>query len=55
MNKYIAGFKNGKIEIEADSLYGAKLKAIDHFKPSKKDSGLLWVALADVTHSTASL
>ncbi len=60
MNGYIAGFKGRKLEIQAESLYAAKVQALEHFKPSKKDAGLLWVELAErdffpVTHHAGEL
>ena len=42
---YIAGFKQEKVGIYARSLSAAKQKAVEHFKPKKKDTGLLWVEL----------
>lgn len=46
---YVAGFMTGdNITIEAESLWDAKQKAVAHFKPRKKDMGLVWVQLADV-------
>jgi hypothetical protein len=50
MNLYIIGFKGVKQTIEADSLYSAKLKAIAIFKPSNKESGLVWVVLAQLAN-----
>lgn len=55
MHGYI-GFYNGKrVEIYADSLYQAKLKALDHFKPPKSKVHMVSVVLAEkdgeaVTH-----
>lgn len=46
-NGYICGFKGKKFECYADTLSDAKNKAKAHFKPSKKDAGLLWVELAE--------
>lgn len=43
---YIAGYMGKQVGLYAPSLYDAKLKAVDHFKPSKKNAGLLWVELA---------
>lgn len=43
---YIAGHKGQKIGLYAPSLAAAKQKAVEHFKPKKKDRGLLWVELA---------
>lgn len=44
---YVAGLNGKKVGIYAASLYKAKLRAIEHFKPSKKNMGLLWVTLAE--------
>jgi hypothetical protein len=49
MNGYLAFFKEKKLEIYAPSLYAAKLKAVAEFKPSKKDSGLVSICLAEVS------
>jgi hypothetical protein len=43
---YIAGFKGERIELYAPNLAAAKQKAVEHFRPKKKDAGLLWVELA---------
>ncbi len=43
---YIAGFKSEKVGLYARSLAAAKQTAVEHFKPKKKDAGLLWVELA---------
>lgn len=59
MNGYM-GFYNGKTcEVYADSLYAAKLKAVEHFKPRKSQQHMVSVVLCEkngeqVTHSTAS-
>lgn len=42
---YIAGYQAKRLEIHAVSLYAAKQAAINFFKPSKKNMGLLWVEL----------
>jgi len=47
LNGYVAGLKGARIEIYAESLYAAKVKAIEELKPKKKDMGLLWVMLAE--------
>lgn len=51
MRMYIAGFKDKRITIQAESLYAARVEAEKQFKPKKKDMGLLWVELADVEHT----
>lgn len=43
---YIAGFIGKKVGIYASSLLAAMDIAVKHFKPSKKNRGLLWVELA---------
>lgn len=55
MRTYIAFFKSKQTIIEASSLYEAKQYAIVHFKPSKRDAGLLHVVLADTPINTASI
>lgn len=60
MNGYVV-FYNGKhIDVYADTLYAAKLKAIAELKVPKSKQGLLSVILAEkdgvpVTHDGASL
>lgn len=44
---YIAGFKGQEIGIYAESLSAAMQRAVEHFRPNKKDRGLVWVELAD--------
>lgn len=46
---YVAGFNNVQVGIYAAGLYQAKVKAVEHFKPSKKRSGEVWVMLAETT------
>lgn len=48
---YIAGFEGKKVALYAPSLLAAKQKAIEHFRPSKKKMGLIWVELAHETDS----
>lgn len=43
---YIAGFKDQKVGLYAQSLAAAMQKAVEHFKPKKADRGLVWVELA---------
>lgn len=47
MNGYIAYFRRKRIEIEAEDLAKAKIKALAEFKPSKRDEGLVAVVLAE--------
>lgn len=54
-NGYIAFFNDKQTEIHAESLYKAKLKAIEHFKPAKNKRHMVNVHLAEkagkqVTH-----
>lgn len=44
---YIAGLNGKKVGFYAASLWDAKQFAVAHFKPSKKNAGLLWVELAE--------
>lgn len=60
MNGYIFFFNGKQVEIMADSLYAAKLKAIEHFKPAKSKLHMVHGMLAEkngeqVIHSTASI
>lgn len=55
MNGYVAFFNGKRIEVYADSLYQAKLKAIAEFKAPKKREHMVTVVLAEkngeqVTH-----
>lgn len=43
---YIAGLNGKTIGLYASSLYAAKQKAVEHFRPKKKDMGLIWVEYA---------
>lgn len=47
---YICGYRDEKIGIYARSLLAAKQKAIEYFKPKKKDATLMWVVLAEEDH-----
>ena len=44
-HEYAAGLNGQKILFYAASLYDAKEYAMKYFKPSKKNSGLVWVHL----------
>ena len=44
--EYVAGFMSKRVGIYAPSLAAAKQKAMEHYKPKKKDMGLLWVELS---------
>lgn len=47
MNGYIALYQDKKLELYADSLYDAKLKAIKELKVPKSKQGLMAVLLAE--------
>lgn len=60
MNGYVAFYGNKQVDVYADTLYAAKLKAIAELKVPKSKQGLLSVTLAEkegetVTHDGASL
>ena len=42
---YIAGYRDQRVTLFASSLAAAKQRAVEHFKPKKRDAGLLWVEL----------
>lgn len=44
---YLAGFQGKKIALYAPTLAAAKQTATEHFRPKKRDIGLVWVALAE--------
>lgn len=46
---YVAGFMNERVGIYARSLAAAKQKAVEHFKPKKRNAGLLWTELAEIS------
>jgi hypothetical protein len=53
---YVAFYQNKRHELYAESLYAAKLKAIEHFKPPKSKQHMVSVILAEkngkeVTHN----
>lgn len=47
MNGYIIFFRNKRFEVQADSLYEAKQKGIEHFKVKHKDEHLVVPVLAE--------
>jgi hypothetical protein len=55
MAKFKAFFNGKTVDLEADSLYQAKQKALAHFKPRKKDEGLVAVVNAEQPIDPASL
>lgn len=44
---YIAGLHGRKVELYAETLLQAKQRAIEHFRPKKKERHLVWVELAE--------
>jgi hypothetical protein len=48
MNKYVAYYSGKDVEIEAESLYAAKLAAVAHFKPRKKVEHMVHVYLVQL-------
>jgi hypothetical protein len=58
MNGYIFFYNGKRVELHADTLYDAHLKAIEHFKPPKSKRHMVHGMIAEkadvqVTHSTA--
>lgn len=51
---YIAGFKGVKVELYASGMLDAKQTAVEHFRPSKKDAGLVWVESAQEDDDNAA-
>ena len=57
MSTYAAFFNSQQAEIQADSSYGAQLKAVAHFNPRKSQKHLVYVVLVSrdnvsaVTHT----
>lgn len=47
MNGYIAGLNGKTVELYAKTLYDAKMQALAHFKPRKRDLGLVWCMIAE--------
>ena len=59
MNGYKAFYNDKTTEVYAESLYAAKLKAIEYFKPRKSQQHMVSVVLCEldgkqVTHSPAA-
>jgi len=50
MNGYVCFYNGKRIEIYADSLYAAKLKAIAEFKAPKSKQNLISVNLAELAN-----
>lgn len=60
MAKFLFYFGDKTVEITADGMYPAKVKAIAHFKPAKSKQHMVHGVLCEVdgeqvTHSTASV
>jgi hypothetical protein len=60
MNGYKAFYNGSTAEIEAESLYAAKVKAVAHFKAPKGKAHMVSVVLCEkdgeqVSHSTAGI
>jgi hypothetical protein len=60
MNGYLTFYRDRKTEIYADTAYEAQKKAVDFFKPNKKDKHTITVHLClrdgqQITHSTAGI
>ena len=49
---YISGLEGKQIGLYAQSLVHAKEIAVEHFRPRKRNAGLLWVELAEEEHPT---
>ena len=54
MNLYVCFYNNKTIEVEADTLYDAKLKAITQFKAPKSKQSMISVMLAEKDGETVS-
>lgn len=53
-NGYVAFFNGKRIEVYADNLYQAKLKAIDQFKAPKSKQHMVSVMLAEKNGETVT-
>lgn len=45
--RYLAGLGHNMVALHAHSLAAAKQKALEHFRPKKKQRELVWVRLAN--------
>lgn len=54
MNGYIALYQGKTTELHADSLYAAKTKAVEYFKPPKSKHHLVSVHLAEKDGETVT-
>lgn len=48
MNGYVGFYHDKRVELYADSLLAAKLKAIEHFRPRKTQEHMVHVHLAEI-------
>lgn len=46
-NAYVAGFNGKKIGVYARNLLEAKQRAVEHFRPKKRQAHMVWVELAE--------
>jgi hypothetical protein len=51
---YLSLFKGKTIVVFAPSLYSAKCRAMDYFKPAKKDAGLVAIELHSLNTEPAN-
>lgn len=51
LHTYVAGLNGARLTVYAGSLYAAKQAAVQTWKPLKKDAGLLWVELHQLSGS----
>lgn len=47
MNGYVFFYHSKRVEVEAETLYDAKVKALAHFKPKKSDQHMVHGMLAE--------
>jgi hypothetical protein len=55
VNGYKAFFSGKETDVYAESLYAAKLKALDHFKPRKSQEHMVSVVLCEKDGKQVSL
>ena len=48
MNGYVFFYDSKRLELQAESLYGAKLKALEYFKPPKSKQHTVHGKLAEL-------
>lgn len=49
---YLAGLNQQRVCLFAETLAQAKQRAVEHFRPKKRDLGLLWVELLEKNDNT---